>query len=814
MFSINTNLQSLVAQNSLKTSTLKLNTSIERLTTGYKINHTKDNAANFSITNNMSTKIGAYQIAEDNCVMGLDLINTANESLDLISNNLIRLRALVEQAANGTYGKQSIKAMNAEAEALINEIYRTKNSAVSNGEKVFGTSPIDESTYGASGLVINEQGFLQDINIRDTSSMTSLANVDENQTLAVGTYSISSAEELAKLSRMQNAGKITAGSEFVLGADIDLSAYSSGKGWTPIGNPVHFTGTFDGNGHKITNLYINTLNGYQGLFSYTENATIKNLGIEGGEILCGDINSGSLIGAAKNSTVINCYTKIDIINEGVSDKEWLGANAGLIGRTFASGTIDYCYTTGNVISTGKQCGGLVGLSENTNISNSFSTGDIKTDLGTTGGLIGQITNGEIVNCFATGNIYCSKNVIGGLIGHVNGGNIINCHSIGNVTSQGNSTAQTTGGMIGALKGSASNCYTTGNVYSDGSFVGGFVGVPGGSSAIISNCAASGNVEAKGSRVGGFIGQTESTITTVENCYATGNVKGNSYIGGFIGNTYRKIEIQNCYSTGNITNSGSYSGALCGYVTSSSIIENSYSTGNIKGKNYSGGLVGYASSAQITNCYSSGNIEGTGNYVGGLVGYSTSTITDCYVLGKSDSVKGAIAGYASGTITNCKYNSLYEETPLKGSGSATLTDCEAYEGCEPFKYNDALITMQVGINGNSNSRINTDLAFDLGNLKDILAIGLQNSRTIDIIDSAINSISAKQTVLGASQNRLESALSEISTHYENLISSRSTLKDADIADVSSEYIKQQILQQASATLLATANQAPAIALQLL
>ena len=82
----------------------------------------------FSITNNMSTKIGAYQIAEDNCVMGLDLINTANESLDLISNNLTRLRALVEQAANGTYGKQSIKAMNAEAAALINEIYRTKNS--------------------------------------------------------------------------------------------------------------------------------------------------------------------------------------------------------------------------------------------------------------------------------------------------------------------------------------------------------------------------------------------------------------------------------------------------------------------------------------------------------------------------------------------------------------------------------------------------------------------------------------------------------------------------------------------------------------
>ena len=76
------------------------------------------------------------------------------------------------------------------------------------------------------------------------------------------------------------------------------------------------------------------------------------------------------------------------------------------------------------------------------------------------------------------------------------------------------------------------------------------------------------------------------------------------------------------------------------------------------------------------------------------------------------------------------------------------------------------------------------------------------------------VNAKQTEFGAVQNRLESALDEISIHYENLVSSRSTLRDADIAEVSSEYIREQILQQASATLLATANQTPAIALQLL
>ena len=75
-------------------------------------------------------------------------------------------------------------------------------------------------------------------------------------------------------------------------------------------------------------------------------------------------------------------------------------------------------------------------------------------------------------------------------------------------------------------------------------------------------------------------------------------------------------------------------------------------------------------------------------------------------------------------------------------------------------------------------------------------------------------STKQTEFGAVQNRLESALDEIAIQYDNLASSRSTLRDADISEVSSIYIQQQILQQASATLLSTANQSPSIALQLI
>lgn len=76
------------------------------------------------------------------------------------------------------------------------------------------------------------------------------------------------------------------------------------------------------------------------------------------------------------------------------------------------------------------------------------------------------------------------------------------------------------------------------------------------------------------------------------------------------------------------------------------------------------------------------------------------------------------------------------------------------------------------------------------------------------------IENEQTKIGAIENRLESALEQIGVAYDNLVSTRSTILDADIAEESSAYIRNQILQQAAMTLMATANQTPAIALQLL
>ena len=86
--------------------------------------------------------------------------------------------------------------------------------------------------------------------------------------------------------------------------------------------------------------------------------------------------------------------------------------------------------------------------------------------------------------------------------------------------------------------------------------------------------------------------------------------------------------------------------------------------------------------------------------------------------------------------------------------------------------------------------------------------------INNIDKAIDNVSLRVTKIGAYMNRLESAIESTDVQRESLTQSISTLKDADVAEESSNFIQAQILQQASATLLSTANQLPSIALNLI
>ena len=137
---INTNLSSIVAQSNLAKATGSLNKAIERMTTGYKINHASDNAAGYSIARNWETQLGSLDVAADNAATGGDMLTTLEDNYALVTSHLQRVRDLTEQAANGTYGSQSLKAIRSEITARLEEINRISANCEFNGLKMMNGS--------------------------------------------------------------------------------------------------------------------------------------------------------------------------------------------------------------------------------------------------------------------------------------------------------------------------------------------------------------------------------------------------------------------------------------------------------------------------------------------------------------------------------------------------------------------------------------------------------------------------------------------------------------------------------------------------
>ena len=137
---INTNLGSLIVQRNLADATEALNRSIERMTTGYKINSAGDDAAGYAVATKMDTQLSSISVAQDNVAIGSSLLSTAESNYDLIVTHLQRIRDLTEEAANGTYGQDSIDAIKAEVTARWAEIDRISDSTEFNGIKLLDGS--------------------------------------------------------------------------------------------------------------------------------------------------------------------------------------------------------------------------------------------------------------------------------------------------------------------------------------------------------------------------------------------------------------------------------------------------------------------------------------------------------------------------------------------------------------------------------------------------------------------------------------------------------------------------------------------------
>jgi filamentous hemagglutinin family protein len=233
---------------------------------------------------------------------------------------------------------------------------------------------------------------------------------------------------------------------YALGKNIDATitnTWNAGAGFVPLGNDIipaqSFTGTFDGLGHTITDLYINRpATAAVGLFGSTGNsAAIRNVGLVNGNIT-GQTSVGGLVGYNTGS-VSNSYSTGAVTGTSAFDA------GGLVG--YNGGTISNSYST--VAVTGVYyVGGLVGYNEGT-ITNSYSTATVN---GNTyvGGLVGRLnTGGSITNSYSTG-VVDGFALVGGLVGYNYGvGPIVNSYwdtdtSLQNISDGG--TGKTTAEM--------------------------------------------------------------------------------------------------------------------------------------------------------------------------------------------------------------------------------------------------------------------------------------------------------------------------------------------------------------------------------
>jgi flagellin len=168
---INTNISSLNSQRNLSSSQTSLTTSLQRLSSGLRINSAKDDAAGLAISERMTAQIRGNDQAARNANDGISLAQTAEGDLSQIGSNLQRIRELAVQAANGSNSASDRASLNNEASSLIAEIDRVASSSSFNGNKLLDGTFTSQSFQVGANNTGNDQISIAAISSAKASSL-------------------------------------------------------------------------------------------------------------------------------------------------------------------------------------------------------------------------------------------------------------------------------------------------------------------------------------------------------------------------------------------------------------------------------------------------------------------------------------------------------------------------------------------------------------------------------------------------------------------------------------------------------------------
>ncbi|MBU1115110.1 MAG: hypothetical protein KKE09_08250, partial [Bacteroidetes bacterium] len=472
--------------------------------------------------------------------------------------------------------------------------------------------------------------------------------------------------------------------------NIDASETSgwSGGGWVTIGNnSVNFTGSYNGQGHTISGIYIHRSAANIGLFGVTNGATIENLGATSVDIAAYD-HTGGLIGKAFNTTVRYCYTSGNVYGQGNgTDYAYTG---GLIGTIESSSNVSNCYSIANVSGPVRQWGGFTSHIVSSIVTDCYSAGVVASGISGIGGFVGSISSATVNDCFwdTEASTYPTSGAGIGkttdqmkdyttftgwdfIIETANGSNnywdmdqLVTVNSgypilswqtgVDNILAYSGglgtsdnpyqiSTLTDLSTLVQRLidwnkyfiqtadiDASTTSTWNSGAGWSpigydwDHAFYGSYDG---------GNYSISGLTINRNSSYQGFIGVGRDNCTiqnlTISNASINMTGDGNTRAGILVGEFQGNI-VSYCHASDTVRGDGSYVGGLIGQnggtVSNCSFIGTVSDDGD--GSNYFGGLIGY-NSGTVEDSYASATIIGNW-YAGGLIGYNDADmINRCY-----------------------------------------------------------------------------------------------------------------------------------------------------------------------------------------
>jgi len=254
---INTNSLSLLTQNNLSKSQASLNTAIQRLSSGLRINSAKDDAAGQAIANRFTANINGLTQAQRNANDGISLAQTTEGALTEVNNNLQRIRELAVQAANGSNSSSDLTSIQAEITQRLAEVDRTSAQTDFNGVKVLSSTakPLNVQVGAADGQTIS-------IGLQEISSKTlgmqgfNVAGPVATATLAFNGTTASTAGDKPTVAQLQAAYGSTTAVTLTTVAEKTANTLSTALGLAAGGATLTGNAVADKNGNLFAEVKI------------------------------------------------------------------------------------------------------------------------------------------------------------------------------------------------------------------------------------------------------------------------------------------------------------------------------------------------------------------------------------------------------------------------------------------------------------------------------------------------------------------------------------------------------------------------------